>query len=407
MGGLTINTLLAYNLKYGIMTPEVAEQSKMNFIEERFKELFKEKPLNIQYFESNKTWRCRIPKMYQDKYGLKSEVFGKDEKTVQEKIWAQIEKTDLQDTTLNELFQDWWIFRQEDIKMSKGCVYTGTKNFNAYKKYVLNTDLGKKRVADVITKDIKDLFRSYNDEITTASAKELKTVLNQLWDYAIDYGVAQVNVPRQVNLSDKTFRFIPKKPKPVKTPNERELLIEYYLSLDSVYGYALALLECLNIRVSELRALKWTDVYWKDKSLYINHFINDEGQFKETTKNNKVEGFRFIPLSDRAMSILETVKDKNYGFKDNFIFLGKDDNYLLSYYLNKNIKKACKACGIEKNFSTHDCRRYAATQASLSGMSMPAMQSAFGWADKDTSEKYINLAAVTEESKKILRNVLN
>ena len=38
---------------------------------------------------------------------------------------------------------------------------------------------------------------------------------------------------------------------------------------------------------------------------------------------------------------------------------------------------------------------------------MPAMQSAFGWADKDTSEKYINLAAVTEESKKILRNVLN
>ncbi|MBQ6639125.1 MAG: tyrosine-type recombinase/integrase [Lachnospiraceae bacterium] len=66
-----------------------------------------------------------------------------------------------------------------------------------------------------------------------------------------------------------------------------------------------------------------------------------------------------------------------------------------------------KALGIKKNFTTHDCRRYAATNAALEGMTTPAMQMAFGWKDRETAEKYIQIAAATKEYQKVLVNVLN
>ena len=67
----------------------------------------------------------------------------------------------------------------------------------------------------------------------------------------------------------------------------------------------------------------------------------------------------------------------------------------------------CKALGIKKNFTTHDCRRYAATQSALRGMSSAAMQQAFGWADQSTSESYVNAAAATKEQMSVLTDVLN
>lgn len=62
---------------------------------------------------------------------------------------------------------------------------------------------------------------------------------------------------------------------------------------------------------------------------------------------------------------------------------------------------------IKKNFTTHDCRRYAATNAASEGMTTPAMQMAFGWKDRETAEKYIQIAAATKEHQKVLVNVLN
>lgn len=87
--------------------------------------------------------------------------------------------------------------------------------------------------------------------------------------------------------------------------------------------------------------------------------------------------------------------------KDNY------PNYILTGQCNNTIHRACKDLGINKNFTTHDCRRYAATKVAFEGMSTPAMQMAFGWKDRDTAEKYIQVAAATKEHQKMLVNVLN
>ena len=158
---------------------------------------------------------------------------------------------------------------------------------------------------------------------------------------------------------------------------------------------------------AEHEALKWSDVFLEDKLIMITHMIDIDNNYCEYNKSHETEGMHELDLSDRAIMILEKIKSKNYGFRDDFIFLGKNENYLLTEYCNKNIHRACKALVINKNFTTHDCRRYAATQAALRGMSTAALQNAFGWKDKDTAEHYVQVAAAKKEQKRVLVDVLN
>ena len=167
------------------------------------------------------------------------------------------------------------------------------------------------------------------------------------------------------------YRFQPKNAKAVKTPEEREKLIAYYLDLDTVYGYACALMECLNLRDSELKALKWSDIYLEDGLILVSHMVDHAGKYCDYTKNHDDEDSHYVPISPRALKILMIIKEKNYNFRDGFVFLGK------------------------------------ATQAALCGMSTPAMQKAFGWKDRDTVEKYVQVAAATKEHEEMLVNVLN
>ena len=168
-----------------------------------------------------------------------------------------------------------------------------------------------------------------------------------------------------------------------------------------------ALQECLNIRVSELKALKWSDVFIEDRIIMVTHMVDIDGNYCDYNKSHQTEGMHDLDLSDRAIMILEKIKAKNYGFRDGFLFLGKNGNYLLTGECNNNIHRACKALGINKNLTTHDCRRYAATQAALRGMTSIALQDAFGWKDKDTAEHYVQVAAAKKEHKSILVDVLN
>ncbi len=122
-------------------------------------------------------------------------------------------------------------------------------------------------------------------------------------------GLVEVNHSKEFSIVE--YRFQPKKAKAVKTPEEREKLIAYYLDLDTVYGYACALMECLNLRVSELKALKWSDIYLEDGLILVSHMVDHDGKFCDYTKNHDDEGSHYVPISPRALKILMIIKEKN------------------------------------------------------------------------------------------------
>ena len=389
---------------------ETAEAIIMKGKREEIKKLFKdngvEDKFKFIYCESDKRYKLRIPVALRSKYELKPEYKQKSEKEIIEAVYNDYHQLTKKKLTLDEVYELWKPERVRKIVQRGRSMHTAKKNFEVYDALVKGTDFGKKQFMTIRYPDFEEFYSICEGmHITESRANEIKTTLNKIWEYGKSIGLVEINYSKEFYLTD--FKFIPKKKKPIKNANERERLIAYYLSLDTVYGYACALMECLNLRICEVKALKWSDIYLEDGLIYVNYMVNYEGKYCEYTKNEEEEGAHFVPISPRAMQILEIIKSKNYGFKDDFVFLGKTGNYLLTGEVNKNIHRACKALGIVKNFTTHDCRRYAATNAALEGMSTPAMQMAFGWKDRETAEKYIQVAAATKEHQQMLVKVLN
>ena len=376
---------------------EIKKLFKDNGLEDKFKFL---------YCESDKRYKLRVPVSLREKYNLKSEYKYKSEKEIIEEFFSDYHQLKLKNLTLDEVYEMWKPVRVKKIQQRDRSMHTAKKNFEVYEALVKGTYFGNKAFAKIRYQDFEEFYSDCEGKhITKSRANEIKTTLNLIWEYAKSIGLVDINYSKEFYLTD--FKFTPKKVKPIKTPEERERLIEYYLALDTLYGYVCALMECLNLRICEVKALKWGEVFLDDLIIYVTHMVDHEGHYREYTKNHDDEGAHCVPISPRALEILNIIKSKNYGFKDDFIFLGKNDNFILTYEVNKTIHKACKALGIKKNFTTHDCRRYAATNAALEGMTTPAMQMAFGWKDRETAEKYIQIAAATKEHQKMLVKVLN
>ena len=368
-----------------------------NGLEDKFK---------FTYCKSDGRYKIRIPVALRDKYELKAEYKQNSEREVIDILYSDYRKMARMRMSLDEIYKLWRPERIKRIVQRDRSMHTAKKNFEVYESLVLGTDFGRKTFAKIRYADFEEFYSICEGmHISKSRANEIKTTLNKIWEFGKAIGLVDINYSKEFYLTD--FKFAPKKAKPVKTADDRERLIEYYLSLDTVYGYVCALMECLNFRICEIKALKWSDIYMEDDLICVSHMVDHEGNYREFTKNHDDEGIHFVPISPRAKSILETIKRKEYGFRDDFVFLGKNDNYILTGECNNNIHKACEALGIRKNFTTHDCRRYAATNAALEGMSTPAMQMAFGWKDRDTAEKYIQIAAARQEHQSMLVNVLN
>lgn len=389
---------------------EIVRTIQMKGKREEIRRLFKnngyEAQFKFMYCKSDERYKLRIPAALRTKYDLKAEYKQKSEKEVIDAIYADLHKLNLKRLTLNEIFDMWKPVRIEKIQKKDRSMHTARKNFEVYEALVRRSDLGKKQFVKIGYQDFDEFYSMCEGKhISKSRANEVKTTLNKVWEFGKSLGIVEINYSKEFFLTD--YKFAPKRPRPIKNADERERLIEYYLSTDTVYGYVCALMECLNLRICEIKALKWSDIFLDDNLICVSHMVDHEGDYRDFTKNHDDEGTHFVPISPRARDILLRIKNKNYGFRDGFVFLGKNDNYILTHEVNMNIRRACEALGINKHFTTHDCRRYAATNAALEGMSTPAMQMAFGWKDRDTAEKYIQIAAARKEHQSVLVDVLN
>ncbi|MCR5634328.1 MAG: site-specific integrase [Lachnospiraceae bacterium] len=394
---------------YGIIDTETVRNFEMQVFESKLKEIYEKEGVKYSepnYFEDIQSYRMRIPKKLQDKYDLKVKYSARDKAELIKKVYLLLSGELTKLKTLNQVYTEWLLYAYEKQNQKNRSKHTVDEHKMAYEKWIISQPFGELMIKDITVQSYINFWDTLSGKISSSAKVELKTTLNQIWDYAQIQGYVEQNTSRLVEKVD--IDVIPKAFKVPKSPEDREKLIEYYLGLDTVYGYFLALMECLPCRVGEVKAFKWSDVYLDEAQPFIvvSHEITDDGLYVAHTKAKKSACNHTVSLSPRAITILKIVKEK-YIFKDNFIFLGKNDNFLITCELNKNIKKACKELGIKKNLSTHDCRRYSATQCAIKGMSEPALQVMHGWTDRDTARHYINSAAAKGEQADIMINVLN
>ena len=177
---------------------------------------------------------------------------------------------------------------------------------------------------------------------------------------------------------------------------ERRKILDYLSMREDAYALAIQLSFYLCVRIGELLAIRYSDI--ENGFLHINrsmrgtyemdedmNFSVGEITNEERIKGNQSTGFRRIPLTDKAMSIVEKAHRL---YPDNEYLFMKNGRQLIPNTFNEELQRVCSALGI-KYRSSHQIRFTVATLLYEQGVSITKISYLLGHADTATTWLYI------------------
>lgn len=208
-----------------------------------------------------------------------------------------------------------------------------------------------KPLANLKSKDFLHLFRKWtkNRGITKKRFGNVKSLLNGIYEYAIEQEIAKHNPIREINCSQFTFKPV-NNTNDVFTAEERQKLLEHLKSNDTIYALAIQLDFHLVLRIGELLALKWTDIEGDyihiQSQRLLENTMADNLTFTARTyvnadhiKGNADGGFRYLPLTPEAKHILKRIRQVN---PDGEYILVRNGKQLIGDTFNEHLHKYCK-----------------------------------------------------------------
>ena len=96
----------------------------------------------------------------------------------------------------------------------------------------------------------------------------VKSLINQIFDYArnMDFPVINTHDICTMDLCCKEVDNYDK----VYSDAERERILEVCREQNDVYSHCIGLMFCLCVRIGEMKALKWSDVDFENRKIYIH-----------------------------------------------------------------------------------------------------------------------------------------
>lgn len=300
------------------------------------------------------TWGVKTIKGIQYKYFRNSDgkyFYGKTEKEIKEKI-NKYEKTNSNLNSDKSYLGDFmreWLFnvKRPQIKQRTFDNYEIYYNmfFVNYTRYTVNDVQLCVLDSKVLTKFFNSLAKTYS----MSSIKKAQTLLTQCINYAVDEELIEVNPMKKVKMPSQDN--VVKKQKEVpflsyddmeRLYNESNRIQEVGFNLngnvgDLLYGNnakIIILIMYTGLRMSEALGLKWSDIDFDNKCIYINRNLSsvknrnekEDSKYKyiETTLK-KESSKRTVPLCDRAYEVLDYLYKHNKKHSDDdYVCLNKD-----------------------------------------------------------------------------------
>ena len=159
------------------------------------------------------------------------------------------------------------------------------------------------------------------------------------------------------------------------------------------------------LRTGELVGLKWEDVDFKSKTIQIRRSMEYRYSAKEWRigEPKSKSGYRTIPLTEEAVSILKKQKEKNKRISEistewkEFVFLCRKGTPVKNSTYDTALFKICDKAKISR-FSMHILRHTFATRCIEAGMKPKTLQMLLGHSNIGiTMNLYVH---TTEEEKK-------
>lgn len=205
---------------------------------------------------------------------------------------------------------------------------------------------GQTKILDIDRYMYQEFINWYGQGRSDATVKKVHTYTKACLLDALNDGVIH---------KDPTYRIKAKGTKNKKNEKAKFLhesevkkLIDYmYKDLRPSYHsrYAILLALFTGLRFSELIALSWDDIDFKDKTLTVNKTFDYKynKQFKKTKTNNSN---RTIGIDNQTIALLKKFKLGNQMNQSGYIFLDNMYNHVSNSAVNKCLKKACKKLDI-------------------------------------------------------------
>ncbi len=202
-------------------------------------------------------------------------------------------------------------------------------------KYILPS-LGEKYIEDITVGDVQQLFNGI--KTSKASKDKVKTVLNQVFESAIDDNYLARNP-----FNSRRLRISGRESEPTKEYSVKQMghIVNHLDDIKQERDRMYIALQALHpMRLEEVLGLKWEDIDFENKMIHIHRAATHPKRNKAEVKEPKTKSsIRYIALSSIASKYLKPPKNKSE------YILGK--NAPLTY---TEVRRMCKRIASDIGF---------------------------------------------------------
>ncbi len=280
-----------------------------------------------------------------------------------------------------------------------GCVadVSQKRTRQLWTRWLSQTEIAHKPIADIKASEMTALLRRLNagHSMTRTTYGNVKSILNFVYDYAVEHDLVEVNVARQIHIP--SLRFKPQG-SGTYTDDMRMKVLEYIESNNkvecSVYYAAIYTMFHLCCRIGEIKALHWSDYDEASGTLYIHReVVKRGGQWCEVAHTKSAEtGSRkqYVPL--KIQRLLAKMKESQGSQHSEYIFATERGLFLSTPTFNRFLKRICDKTGIAY-MSSHKIRFWSVTAlVRATGGDITAVGAYAGQKNRQTTLHYIRAA---------------
>lgn len=260
--------------------------------------------------------------------------------------------------------------------------------------------IGNMLLSDVKPMHCQNVLNQMKDDYKSSTIYQTRITLYCMFSDAVENEVILKN-PVTKQGCKCNFGKEPKKVRAL-TLDEQKKFLEVAKNSSNYNQFAFILQT--GLRTGELIGLKWSDIDFDKKVMHIQRSMEyrySVGEWKIGEPKSK-SGYRDVPLTEEAITILKNQKEKlksikiiNIQFKD-FVFLCRKGEPTKNSAYDSTLFKLCDKAGIDR-FSMHVLRHTYATRAIEGGIRPKTLQMILGHSNVGiTMNLYVH---VTEDEK--------
>ena len=346
-------------------------QDVLNDIENMNREYYlKKHSYQIYYSESDKRWRTYLPDS--TKKNKRKPITSTSKEKLEDKIVKYYEDCEkalaVPSDTIILLYPAFLAYRTKETSPANA-----KKIQWAWETYYKGDKLITRRLSELTVPELKEWFlQKISDyQLTTRKYRDMKALMNMLYDYAIGLGLVTYNVARNIkNISYK--KFTPERKKSaseqIYVDDEETRLVELaYKKFKETKNtaYLAIILNCsLGLRVGELVALKRSDfshdtvhIQRQEKKCYDPETLKRSG-FEVVPYTKTLNSDRVLILTSVAKQAYKMIVKHNMEneFFSEYLLLNKDGVRINNDTINRLLRQLNKELGTTQK-SNHNLRK--------------------------------------------------